>query len=77
MFCSTTSTFSDCASLTTVSRVSPARIEAATGGVYSLPSRTRNRFSPAPSLTKPEAFSAIPSWKPRRRASSVTRMLDR
>ena len=39
----------------TVSRVMPPSTECASAGVSSTPSLTRNRFSPAPSLTVPSA----------------------
>ena len=61
----------------TVLRVMPDRIDEATGGVYSLPSWIKNRFSPAPSLTNPAVFKASPSVNPSRRASSVTSALDK
>src|SRR6185312_3884150 len=66
---STTSMPSSRASVFRVSRVMPARIDALAGVVCSTPSNTRNRFSPAPSLSRPLDDSAMPSPKPRRRAS--------
>ena len=50
---------------------------ALTGVVCSVPSITRNRFSPAPSLKRPVEASAIPSPKPSRRASRATSWPDR
>jgi hypothetical protein len=49
-------------------RVMPLSRAALTGGVCSAPSKTRNRFSPAPSLSRPVEASAMPSPKPSRRA---------
>ncbi len=46
------------ASVMTVWRVMPASSECAMPGVYSTPSFTRNRFSPAPSLTVPSGAEA-------------------
>jgi hypothetical protein len=44
-----------------LSRVSPARQPAASGGVWRTPSRTANTFSPDPSVTYPLGFSRMPS----------------
>ena len=47
------------------------------GVVCSAPSKTRNRFSPAPSDSRPVLASAMPSPKPRRRASRAISVPDR
>ena len=66
---STTSKPSSRAIVTTLARVMPARIDAPSGGVMILPSRTTNTFSPEPSLTYPLTSSAIPSAYPSAAAS--------
>ena len=60
-----------------VLRVMPLSSAALTGVVCSAPSNTRNRFSPAPSLSSPVEASAMPSPKPRRRASRAISVPDR
>ena len=49
------------ASISTESRVIPFRIPEPIVDVNSFPSRTRKRFSPLPSDTKPKESSIIPS----------------
>jgi hypothetical protein len=59
--CSGTSSPITRASVITVSRVMPGSTAAAVGGVKRTPSRTRNRFSPGPSLSRPLLSSAMAS----------------
>jgi hypothetical protein len=65
------------ASVMSVLRVIPFNSAALIGVVCSAPSKTRNRFSPAPSLSRPVEASAIPSPKPSRRASRATSCPER
>ena len=58
-------------------RVSPLSSAALTGVVCRAPSNTRNRFSPAPSLSSPVEARAMPSPNPSRRASRATSWPDR
>jgi hypothetical protein len=66
---STTSMPASRASVISELRVMPLSSAALTGVVCSAPSKTMNRFSPAPSLSNPVDASAMPSPNPRRRAS--------
>ena len=74
---STTSRPASRASTMIESRVMPLSSAALTGVVCSAPLKTRNRFSPAPSLSRPVEASAMPSPKPRRRASRATSWPER
>src|SRR6185437_8680269 len=65
------------ASFITVSRVIPPSTECARPGVSTLPSLTRKRFSPAPSLTVPSGARPMPSAKPKRLASMLISWLER
>ena len=58
--CSTTSMPLSRAIRTTASRVMPSRI-VPRGGVFRVPSRTRNTFSPRASLTRPVVSSMMAS----------------